>query len=63
MKRENLFKNLEVLDQNNAVLKNLFLKKIISRHTTEQRITAINTSLEYNFKKSFKELYGIQLSP
>ena len=56
-------KNLEVLDPNNAVLHKHVSQILISRHTTEQCITTINTSLEYNFKKSFEELYCIQLSP
>jgi len=48
--KTNLEDVLKVLDPNNAALHKVVSQIPISRHTTERRITAINTSLEYDLK-------------
>ena len=67
MERESLLKKnledvLKVLDPNNAALNKVVSQIPISRHTTERRITAINTSLEYNLKNDLKNCIAFSLA-
>ncbi|KAG8224911.1 hypothetical protein J437_LFUL006270 [Ladona fulva] len=47
---------------NNAALHKVVSQIPISRHTTERRITAINTSLEYNFLNDLKNCIAFSLA-
>ena len=65
MERKSLFEKenvLKVSDPNNAALHKVVSQVPISRHTTERRITANNTSLEYNFKNDLKNCIAFSLS-
>jgi len=59
-------KNLEdvpkVLDSNDVALHKVVSQIPISRHTTEGRITAINTSLEYRLKNDLKNCIAFSLA-
>ena len=60
--KTNLEDVLKVLDPYNAALHKVVLQIPISRHTIERRITAINTSLEYNFKNDLKNCIVFSLA-
>ena len=60
--KKNLEDVLKVLDPNNAALHKVVSQIPISRHTTERRITAINTSLEYNLKNDLKNCIAFSLA-
>lgn len=60
--KNNLEDVLKVLDPNNAALLKVVSQIPISRHTTERRITAINTSLEYNLKNDLKDCIAFSLA-
>lgn len=60
--KKNLEDVLKILDPNNAALHKVVSQIPISRHTTERRITAINTSLEYNLKNDLKNCVAFSLA-
>ncbi|XP_035229717.1 protein FAM200A-like [Stegodyphus dumicola] len=60
--KKNLEDALKVLDPNNEALHKVVSQIPISRHTTERRITAINTSLEYNLKNDLKNCIVFSLA-
>lgn len=60
--KKNLEDVLKVLDPNNVALQKVFSQIPISRHTTERRITAINTSLENNLKNDLKNCIAFSLA-